>query len=253
MYRDSPFETFPGEPLNEPIAHNLSKRNVGNRESKMHYYAMVTAIDDNVGRIVRKLEDAGVADDTLIIFLSDHGFMLEHHGLWGKGNTSWPFNMYDESMLVPAVFHHPKDVPAGRKVNVMTSFYDFAPTLLDYLGLPPLDAGKPLAGRSYAGLLRGAEAEWENPVYGEYQYCRMIRDEDWKYIHRTEGFPSELYDLGSDPRERRNLADEPAYQGQRRSLKRRMDEWFGALDCADADLWKSAKQKVLPSSKRVTK
>ena len=251
LYRDCPFETFPGEPLNEPIAHNLSKRNVGNRESKMHYDAMVTAIDDNVGRIVRKLEDLGLSDDTLIIFLSDHGFMLEHHGLWGKGNTSWPFNMYDESMLVPAFFHHQGGIPPGRKVNVMTSFYDFAPTVLDYLGLPPLDAGKPLPGRSYAGLLQGAEAEWENVVYGEYQYCRMIRDEDWKYVQRTEGFPSELYDLRNDPGERKNLADEPAYQNQRRELKRRMDAWFDALNCSDEDMWQSAKQRVLPSYRRV--
>ena len=251
LYRDCPFETFPGEPLNESIAHNLSKRNVGNRESKMHYYAMVSAIDDNVGRIVRQLEDSGLGDDTLIIFLSDHGFMLEHHGLWGKGNTSWPFNMYDESMLVPAFFHHPGSIPAGRKVGVMTSFYNFAPTVLDYLGLPPLDAGKPLAGRSYAGLLRGAEAEWENVVYGEYQYCRMIRDEEWKYIHRTEGFPSELYDLRDDPGERKNLADAPGYRKQRAELKRRMDEWFRELDCGDEDMWKSAKQRVLPSYRRV--
>ncbi|MEZ5362360.1 MAG: sulfatase-like hydrolase/transferase [Bryobacterales bacterium] len=60
MYRDSEFLTFPGEPLNEPIAHNLSKQNVGNRDSKMHYYAMLTAIDDNVGRLAAKLEDLGL-------------------------------------------------------------------------------------------------------------------------------------------------------------------------------------------------
>ena len=253
LYRDYPFETFPGEPLNEPIAHDLSKRNVGNRESKMHYYAMVSAIDENVGRIIRKLEDAGLSDDTLIIYLSDHGFMLEHHGLWGKGNTSWPFNMYDESMLVPAFFYHPGRIPGGRKVRVMTSFYDFAPTVLDYMGLPSLDTAKPLPGRSYAGLLRGAEAEWDNVVYGEYQYCRMIRDEDWKYVHRTEGFPSELYDLRNDPGERVNLAEESGYQEQRQDLKRRLDGWFASLGCADQDMWKSAKQKVLPSYRRATR
>jgi arylsulfatase A-like enzyme len=150
-------------------------------------------------------------------------------------------------MRVPAFFYHPGAIPAGRKIREMTSFYDFAPTLLDYLGLPPLEAGKPLPGRSYAPLLRGAEFEWENVVYGEYQYCRMIRDEDWKYIHRTEGFPSELYDLRNDPNERTNLAEDPDHEPQRQKLKARMDAWFANLDCGDEDLWKSAKQEVLPS------
>lgn len=247
MYRDCPFETFPGEPLNEPIAGGLSRRNVGNRESKMHYYGMLTAIDDNVGRIMRRLEDRGVAQDTLVVFLSDHGFLLEHHGLWGKGNTSWPFNMFEESMLVPALFHHPGQIPAGQRIAIMTSFYDFAPTLLDYLGLPALDARKPLAGRSYAPFLRGATTEWDNMVCGEYQYCRMIRDEEWKLIHRTEGFPSELYKLREDPGERNNLADDPAHQAQKRKLKQRMDAWFSNLGCGDENMWKNAKQQVLPS------
>ena len=253
LYRDSPFETFSGEPLNEPIAHNLSRRNVGNRESKMHYYAMVTAIDHNVGRIAARLDDLKLSQDTLIIFLSDHGFLLEQHGLWGKGNTSWPFNMYDESMLVPAFFHHPGSIPGGLTNRIFTSFYDFAPTILDYLGLPPLAAGKPLAGRSYAAALRGAEMEWDNVVYGEYQYCRMIRDEYWKYIHRSEGFESELYDLRNDPGERRNLAEHEDYSDRKASLKRRMDEWFTSLDCGDEDLWKNAEQKNLPSYRRVLK
>ena len=120
--------------------------------------------------------------------------------MWGKGNTSWPYNMFDESMLVPAFFHHPGAIPGGRTSGIYTSFYDFAPTVLDYLGLPPLDAGKRLAGRSYAEALRGAEMEWENTVYGEYQYCRMIRDEEWKYIHRVDGFESETVRSAQRPR-----------------------------------------------------
>lgn len=251
IYADSPFETFPGEPLNEPIAHTLSKNNVGRRESKMHYYAMITAIDENVGRIMRKLEDRGLAENTLVVYLSDHGFLLEQHGLWGKGNTSWPFNMYDESMLVPALFHHPGRIRAGLELDCMTSFYDFTPTLLDYLGLPPIESAKPLPGRSYAPFLRGESPPWENTVYGEYQYCRMIRDENWKYIHRTEGFPSELYNLANDPGERKNLAEDAEYAGRRNELRGRMDTWFAALGCGDYDLWKNAKQKVLPSYQRV--
>jgi arylsulfatase A-like enzyme len=79
----------------------------------------------------------------------------------------------------------------------------------------------------------------------------MIRTESWKYIHRTEGFASELYDLASDPGERNNLNGDPAYQQQREGLQAHMDAWFASLGCGDPDLWKNAKQKVLPSYERV--
>jgi arylsulfatase A-like enzyme len=253
MYRDSEFRTFAGEPLNEPIAHNLSKQNVGNRDSKIAYYAMVTAIDDNVGRLAAKIDDLGLAESTLIVFLSDHGFLLEDHGLWGKGNTSWPYNMYDGSMFVPAFFHHPGRIAPNQRPTVSTSFYDFAPTILDYVGLPAMESAKPLAGRSYAPFLLGSGVEgWNETVYGEYQYCRMVREPDWKLIARTEGFYSELYDLANDPGERKNLFEDPAYAGERNRLKAKLDAWFGALGCADPDMWKHAKQTTLPSYRRVT-
>jgi len=260
MYRDSDFETFADEPLNEPIAHNLSKRNVGNRESKIHYYAMITAIDDNVGRILDKLEELNLTESTLVVFLSDHGFLLEQHGLWGKGNTSWPYNCYDESLRVPAVFAHPGGIPAGTVIDEPTSFYDFAPTVLDYLdmpsfddALPPLRTEKRLPGRSYAPFLRGETVPgWPEDVYGEYQYCRFVREPGWKLIRRTEGFPSELYNLEEDPGERVNLYDDPAHEGERKRLEAKLDHWFDSLGCGDPDLWKHAEQKVLPSYQRVT-
>jgi arylsulfatase A-like enzyme len=253
IYRDSEFRTFPGEPLNEPIAHALSKQNVGNRDSKIHYYGMVTAIDDNVGRLAAKIEDLGLSENTLIVYLSDHGFLLEDHGLWGKGNTSWPYNMYDGSMLVPAYFYHQGRIAPGQRPTLSTSFYDFAPTILDYLGLPPMQSAKPLAGRSYASSLTGGGPEnWDDTVYGEYQYCRMVREPEWKLIHRTEGFYSELYDLSNDPDERKNLFDDPAAAGQRERLETKLNAWFGALGCEDRDVWKNARQKTLPSYRRVT-
>lgn len=252
MYRDSAFESFPGEPLNEPIAHNLSRNNVGNRDSKIAYYAMVTAIDDNVGRLARKIEDLGLERDTLLVYLSDHGFMLEHHGLWGKGNTSWPYNMFDESMRVPAFFHHPGRIPAGTTSDLCTSFYDFAPTMLDYLGMPPMESTKPLGGRSYAEALRGGEiADWDDTVYGEYQYCRMVREPEWKLIRRTEGFPSELYHLADDPGERLNVLEVEEFADERARLEAKLDQWFADRGCADPDLWKQGKQARLPSYRRV--
>jgi arylsulfatase A-like enzyme len=236
-YRESPLTTFPDEPLN-PLNTGLGRANHRRRESMIAYYGMITAVDENVGRIVRKLEDLGLRDNTLIVFAADQGFMCGHHGLWGKGNGSWPFNMYEESILMPLIWNHPGRIPGGRVLDAMVSTYDFGPTLLDYLGL------KGIEGASYAPALQGKKQSWRNVVYGEYQYTRMVRDERWKYVHRTEGFPSELYDLRNDPGERRNLVDDPAYARRRKELHADLNRWFAARGCASPDAWKSTRQTL---------
>jgi len=237
IYRDSPLQTFPDEPLN-PLHTGLARDHHRNRESQITYYAMITAVDENVGRILRRLDELGLRRDTLVVFAADQGFMCGHHGLWGKGNASWPFNMYEQSILMPLLYNHPGRIPAGRTIDAMVGSYDFASTLLDYLGLPPL------GGASYARLLRGERQPWENVLYGEYQYTRMIRDQRWKYVHRTEGFPSEMFDLSEDPGERRNLVREPGQARRVAELKARLDAWFAGRGCASGDSWKSTRQRL---------
>ncbi len=236
-YRDSPLKTFPDEPLN-PLQTGLGRANHRRRDSMIAYYAMITAVDENVGRIVRRLDELGLRENTAIVFAGDQGFMCGHHGLWGKGNASWPFNMYEESILMPMIWNHPGRIPAGRVIDAMVNNYDFGATVLDYAGVR---GGE---GNSYAPLLQGRKKPWRNVVYGEYQYTRMIRTERWKYVHRTEGFPSELYDLKTDPGERRNLL------GNRRGkeLQADLDRWFAARGGASPDAWKSTRQ-VLPEYK----
>ncbi len=246
IYRDSPLSTFPDEPLN-PLNTGLGRANHRKRDSMVTYYAMITAVDESVGRIVKKLDDLGLRRDTLIVFAGDQGFMCGHHGLWGKGNASWPFNMYEPSILMPLICNHPGRIPPGRTLDAMVSTYDFAPTMLDYLQCPPL-SDRTLAGRSYAPLLQGKKPSWRNVVYGEYEYTRMIRTERWKYVHRTEGFPSELFDLATDPGERRNLAGEPRHAARIKQLKADLDRWFYLRGHASPDSWKSTRQ-VLPSYK----
>ena len=241
MYRDSPLAAFPDEPLNA-LNTGLGRANHRRRESMMHYYGMITALDENVGRIVRQLEELKLRDNTLIVFAADQGFMCGHHGLWGKGNASWPFNMYEDSILMPMIWNHPGRIPPGRVVDAMVSTYDFAPTMLDYLGV------RNDLGRSYAPLVEGRKTPWRNVVYGEYQYTRMVRNERWKYVRLSEGFPSELYDLKSDPGERRNLAGERAAAGRLRELGANLDRWFAARGCASPDSWKATRQ-VLPTYK----
>jgi choline-sulfatase len=241
LYRDSPLRTFPDEPLN-PLNTGLARTHHRKRESMIAYYAMITAVDENVGRIVGKLDQLGLRENTLIVFAADQGFLCGHHGLWGKGNGSWPFNMYEESILIPMIWNHPARIPKAQVLDSMVGSYDFPATLLDYLGLDGME------GASYAPLLLGKKKSWRKVVYGEYQYTRMIRTERWKYIRRTEGFPSELYDLKTDPGERRNVAGDPAQAGRVKELGADLDRWFAARGCGPADAWKQTRQ-VLPAYK----
>lgn len=162
-----------------------------------------------------------------MVFLSDNGFSCGQYGFWGKGNGTSPRNMYENSIKVPAIFSHPGVIPEGRVENAIVSAYDFMPTLLDYLDLPPLaDCNSP--GRSFLPMLKGQTVPGREQVviYDEYGPVRMIRTTGWKYVHRHPGGPHELYDMLNDPDERNNLVDDPAQYGQIEQLKTDMDQWF---------------------------
>lgn len=225
-YEDCPFASCPQEPRH-PWAIDLTDHCLGNREMLKGYFAAVTAMDLDVGRILDKLEERALRERTLVVFMSDNGFSCGHHGFWGKGNGTNPRNMYENSIKVPAVFSHPGAIPQGRVENAMVSAYDFMPTLLDYLGLH-LPNDRNLPGRSFLPLLRGQEMADRDSVviFDEYGPVRMIRTREWKYVYRHAHGPHELFDLASEPEERVNLADDPAQAQRIRELKATMDEWF---------------------------
>jgi len=230
-YDDCPFESCPQEPRH-PWARRHTTEHLGNRESLKGYFAAVTAMDDNVGRLLDRLETLGLRDKTLIIFTSDNGHSCGHHGFWGKGNGTFPLNMYENSVKVPFVASHPGRIPAGRVNDRLLSAYDVFPTLLDYLGLPIPESGN-RPGRSFAPLLRGESKEVRDSVvvYSEYGPVRMIRTQEWKYVHRYPFGPGELYDLGRDPDERRNVLDEPKNRALVCELQKQLNNWF--LEYAD--------------------
>jgi len=225
-YDDCPFESCPQEPRH-PWAISLTDRCLGNREMLKGYFAAVTAMDMNVGRILDKLEELGIREDTLVIFASDNGFSCGHHGFWGKGNGTNPRNMYENSIKVPFIASHPGHIPAGVVQEAMVSAYDFMPTLLEYVGLP-VPQGRNIVGQSFLPILLGQTDSGRDHVviYDEYGNTRMIRTERWKYVHRYPDGPNELWDLENDPDERRNLVDDPAYQGLIRELRGEMEAWF---------------------------
>jgi arylsulfatase A-like enzyme len=237
-YADCPFDSCPQEPKH-PWAGSLTDQNLGNRAGLQGYFAAVTAMDANVGRILDWLEERGLRESTLIFFTSDNGFSCGQHGFWGKGNGTFPQNMYENSVKVPTLISRPGHIPAGIVSDALLSHYDFFPTLLDYLDLPIPDADE-LPGRSFVPLLRGegpsgqeyvvAGGPASNPegrsVHDEYGPVRMVRTQDWKYVHRYPYGPHELYDLRNDPDERTNLVDDPECQSIRQELKGELDAWF---------------------------
>ncbi|MEZ5357113.1 MAG: sulfatase-like hydrolase/transferase, partial [Bryobacteraceae bacterium] len=198
----------------------------------------------NVGRVVKRLEEMGVRDDTLVVFSADQGWNAGHHGVWGKGNGTWPFNMYEESIRVPLVWNHPGRIKPGQTLDPMVSSYDYFPTILDYLGIAaPRDPKR--VGRSYAGFLRGRKPRWSNRLFFEYSYVRGVRTENLKLVQRTREWPSEMFDLEADAGETRNVYDDPAYRKQRDSLRAALNGFFTATGAPEQESWRGTTQQEL--------
>ena len=225
-YDDCPFDSCPQE-SKHPWAIGLTDRCLGDREMLKGYFAAVTAMDADVGRILDRLETRGIREHTLVVFVSDNGFSCGHHGFWGKGNGTHPLNMYENSVKIPAVMSQPGVIPENYVQPAMVSACDFMPTLLDYLDLP-LPEGRSLPGQSFLPSLLGKEdrARESIVIYDEYGPTRMIRTAEWKYIHRYPDGPNELYDLVNDPDERENRIDESGQSSRIVDLNGMLEEWF---------------------------
>ncbi len=229
LYADCPFDTCPEVPGGHPWQINSAPRGRGLRRHELlsGYYGAITGVDRGVGLILDRLASMGVLENTLVVFTSDNGMNMGHHGIWGKGNGTFPQNMYDTSVKVPMLMAMPGRLPEGCVDDHLLSHYDLMPTLLDYLGLESPDAVS-LPGRSFAPLLRGeALPEREHVVvFDEYGPVRMIRTRTWKYVHRYPYGPNELYDLVADANEEHNLVDDPAQQARVTEMKGRLEAWF---------------------------
>ncbi len=247
-YADCAFESCPQEPIH-PWAkgHGLSENCLGKRDTLQGYFAAVTAMDLDVLRLLDRLETLGLRDNTLVVFVSDNGFSCGHHGFWGKGNGTFPLNMYENSVTVPFLVSHPGHVPEGVVASGLYGACDFFPTLLQYLGLPEPEGGQ-RPGRSFANLLTGsADASGNESVivdgvsrYAEYGASRMVRTETWKYVDRGQDLPGELYHLAEDPDERTNLIDDAGAKARRKELHGVLTDWFhlhGAGGERDGRLW----------------
>ncbi len=191
------------------------------------YYTSITAMDTGIGRIMDHLGAAGLREDTIIVFTSDNGMNMGHHGIWGKGNGTFPQNMFDTSVKVPFIISRPGSIPEGIRGTGLHSHYDFRPTILDYLNIH--DPEKPdLPGISFAPFLNGeSESDSESiVVFDEYGPVRMIRTREWKYVHRYPYGPHELYNLADDPDELKNLIEERKFIKLAGKMREQLTEWF---------------------------
>jgi arylsulfatase A-like enzyme len=215
--QDHPWTIY-GRPAMGPSRH----------EKLRGYFAALTAMDKNIGRLLDSLETKGLGDNTVVIFCSDNGMNMGHHGIWGKGNGTFPQNMYDTSIKVPFIISYPPLTKAGTVCKDLVSAYDIFPTLVE---LSNLDASSltGLPGKSFLPLLWGdgnPAEDREILIFDEYGPVRMIRTKHWKYIHRYPYGPHELYDLVNDPGEERNLVDEQVHSALIYTLRSRMEGWF---------------------------
>lgn len=238
-HNDCPFHSLPDGVTPPDWARHVAipVRNAAERRAILSgYYAAVTAMDANIGRILDQLEADGLRENTLVVFTSDNGMNMGHHGVYGKGNATYPLNMFEESVRVPFIASHPGRIPQAAVNADLVSQYDFLPTILDYAGAPPPN-DPALPGKSFASALLGKSAQDRGPVVvvDEYGPVRMIRDREWKYVHRFGLGPNELYHLSEDPAESHNLSGDPARRAVEDDMRRRLAEWFTRYADPDRD------------------
>jgi len=185
-----------------------------------NYLRTVQAIDEGVGRLLDYLDEAGLADNTLVVYTSDNGMFIGEHGFYDKRF------MYEESIRVPLLMRYPPLIDSGTTESRIVSNVDFAPTFLDLAGA---DVPGDVQGRSLRPLLEGRDdPDWDEPLYYHYyEYPRPhrvrrhygVRTDRYKLIYYYGIDEWELFDLQRDPHELRNVVDAPRYASVFRTMK----------------------------------
>jgi arylsulfatase A-like enzyme len=186
------------------------------RDQLAEYYGMITHLDGQIGRILQALKDAGLADNTIIIYAADNGLALGSHGLMGKQNV------FEHSMRVPLIFAGP-GIPAGKSTRAFTYLLDVFPTVCDLTGVtPPSD----LEGKSLRSLWDGQKDKIRDSVFLPFlQIQRAVRDERWKLIAYPKAGVLQLFDLQNDPNELTNLSDAPEHAADIKRLLILLKDW----------------------------
>jgi arylsulfatase A-like enzyme len=219
---DSVQETFAGKP---PVQRNYSDhwafdtmRPEDSRKLIAVYWGYVALIDEQIGRLLRALDELGLAGDTAVCFTADHGEFTGSHRLHDKGPA-----MYDDIYRIPGLLKVPGG-PAGQVREEFTSLTDFTATILELADLDPSPA---VDSRSLLPLARGEDVPWRDELVAEYHGHhfpypqRMLRDARYKLVVNPESW-NELYDLRTDPHELHNRYEQPELREVREDMLRRL-------------------------------
>ena len=258
LYDECPMQSVPREGLSKGavdgfllrqkysgggLDYSMTLRAPNDLPTLRNYYAQISMVDDGVGRIMDALDRLDVAEDTLLIFTSDHGLSVGHHGFWGHGAATYPANLHRAAHSVPLLVRQGSSISPGQRSKVMVSNMDVFSTILDYTGQPNDQGDMVVPSRSLKPLLTGDPADWgEDAVYSEQEETRVVRTPKWAYFKRFADAPNhpigdELYDVEQDPGETTSLVDDPAFAEIRDKLDRMLTEFFATHSRAAADLW----------------
>ncbi|GAB4139659.1 MAG: sulfatase [Planctomycetaceae bacterium] len=196
------------------------------QKSVKDYYRLITGIDDVIGRLRKKLEEKGVANNTVIIFTSDNGFYLGEHGLAGK------WYMHEESIRLPLVIYDPRmpEKLRGRTLDELVLSIDIAPTIMQ---LARTKIPTSVQGKSLVPLLANRKTNWREDFLYEHLFKHRsipqtegVRTKRWKYTRYISVEPvyEELFDLKTDPHEETNLAGDAKHAAKLAELRKRCDQ-----------------------------
>ena len=195
------------------------------REHIAAYFAMITHLDAQIGRVMCALEDSGETSNTIVVFAGDNGLALGQHGLLGKQN------LYEASVRVPLVIAGP-GLPKGARSDALCYLYDLFPTLCDLASIPAPDT---VEGSSLAPLLHGRSKQVRDSMFFAYKDVqRAVKKDGWKLIryHVKGQSTTQLFNLRRDPWEMTNLADDPAQVGRLHALDGELRRWTAECERA---------------------
>ena len=183
------------------------------------YYAVISHMDAQIGRILNAIEKSNSGNNTIIAFTSDHGLAMGSHGLRGKQN------MYDHTIGVPMILVGPT-IPAGKQLDAQVYLRDLFPTLCELANIDPPGFGE-FGGKSLVRVIQGQEDSVRKYVIGYFRNSqRMIRSDRWKYIRYPLVNREQLFDIKNDPAEKSNLAAKDAYQLVKKELSDELHMWL---------------------------
>ena len=215
------------------------------------YCEAVHSVDENVGRVLGYLDEAGLAENTLVIYMGDNGFHLGEHGFYDKRDA------YEPSIRVPMLARAPGLIEGGSVVSPMVQNIDIASTVMDAMGVSLPDGlaqARQMDGKSFLPLLEGREVPWRNHILYEYHWewnfpatptLFSIRTDRYKYVYHHGTWDIDaFYDFEEDPIERHNLIEVPGYQKMIGELRDQMFEELEASGALDVPFRKPAGDRL---------